>query len=205
MLLSKDYRDRARSALGLSWLGNRWGSFAVITLIYMLITAACGAFSIAVIGLIAGIILMGPLEYGMDYISLKAVRGENFQLNDLFEGLNDIVNKILLYIINAVLVFLWSLLFVIPGIIKLIEYSMSYYVLCDNPTMAANEARLESMRLMQGNKWRYFCLMFSFIGWIILSGLTFGILLLWVIPYVRTATAAFYESLVPVRVDRPVY
>ena len=72
---------------------------------------------------------------------------------------------------------------------------MSYYILKDNPGMDANEARKASIEMMKGHKWQLFCLEFSFIGWIILSILTFGILTLWVGPYMETAKAAFYEEL----------
>jgi hypothetical protein len=68
--------------------------------------------------------------------------------------------------------------------------------------MPANEARKLSMAMMEGNKWRLFCLHFSFIGWFILCGLTLGILTFWVTPYVNAAEAAFYQSLLN---QAPVY
>ena len=86
---------------------------------------------------------------------------------------------------------------IIPGIIKSLSYSMSYFILLDNPDMSANDARKESMEMMDGNKGRLFCLYLSYIGWYLLSILTFGILLFWVGPSVRTATAFFYQSLLP--------
>ena len=72
---------------------------------------------------------------------------------------------------------------------------MSYYILADNPQMSCNDARVTSMEMMKGNKWRLFCLWFSFIGWWLLSILTLGILFLWTIPYMQVATAAFYDDL----------
>ena len=82
-----------------------------------------------------------------------------------------------------------------PGIIKYYEYSMSYYILLENPQMRHQEARRASIKLMDGNKARLFCLHLSFIGWVILSAFTFGILLLWVVPYIETAQAAFYREI----------
>ena len=76
-------------------------------------------------------------------------------------------------------------------------YSMSYYILKDNPELSANEARKQSIEMMRGNKWRLFCLDFSFIGWSLLSMFTFGILMLWVTPVMQASHAAFYESLKP--------
>ena len=74
-------------------------------------------------------------------------------------------------------------------------YSMSWFILADDPNIPANEARKRSIEMMRGNKWRLFCLDFSFIGWILLSILTFGILLFWIRPYMQTARAEFYQDL----------
>ena len=65
----------------------------------------------------------------------------------------------------------------------------------ENPDITANEARKQSMIMMQGNRWRLFCLDFSFIGWVLLSCLTLGILFLWVVPYMEVAHASFYKSI----------
>ena len=72
---------------------------------------------------------------------------------------------------------------------------MTYYILSDNPVLTANEARKQSMELMRGNKWRLFCLNFSFIGWIILCVITLGILSFWISPYIQSSVAAFYEEI----------
>ena len=72
---------------------------------------------------------------------------------------------------------------------------MSYYILKDNPNMSGDEARKASIEMMKGHKWELFCLEFSYIGWILLSILTFGILTLWVNPYMEVAKVAFYENL----------
>lgn len=82
-----------------------------------------------------------------------------------------------------------------PGIIKALSYSMSWYILCDDPKVGANAARKRSMELMRGHKWKLFCLSLSFIGWWLLCILTLGILSLWVVPYQQTALAHFYRSL----------
>ena len=72
---------------------------------------------------------------------------------------------------------------------------MSYFILADDPNIPANEARKRSMEMMRGNKWRLFCLDFSFFGWILLSILTLGVLYFWIIPYIQTARAEFYQDL----------
>ncbi|MDE7216455.1 MAG: DUF975 family protein, partial [Clostridia bacterium] len=122
-----------------------------------------------------------------------------------FDGFKYFARSLVLYITNNILIALWSLLFVIPGVIKYCSYSMSYFILLDNPEMSANDARKKSMEMMDGNKWRYFCLQLSYIGWGLLCVLTFGILTLWVSPSMRTATAFFYQSLLPeVDIDEKV-
>ena len=91
--------------------------------------------------------------------------------------------------------FLWALLFIIPGIIKSYAYAMTPYILVDNPELSPNEARLKSIEIMRGHKWKYFGLQLSFIGWFLLCILSLGIGFIWLIPYVRTSYAAFYLNL----------
>lgn len=92
--------------------------------------------------------------------------------------------------------FLWSLLFVIPGIVKAYEYRMIPYLLADHPDMTMEEAFARSKEMMSGQKWRAFVLDLSFIGWYILSAFTFGILaIFYVSPYKHMTDAALYEAL----------
>ena len=90
---------------------------------------------------------------------------------------------------------LWTLLLVIPGIIKAYSYSMTFYILRENPEMTAGDAITASQKMMDGHKMDLFLLSLSFIGWAILASITFGIGYLWLIPYIYTANAAFYETL----------
>lgn len=189
-MVAKDFRNRAWSALN-----GKWGSVAVISLVYMLIVGACGALSSTGIGSVALLLITGPLTVALASIALKVIRGEAFELKDLFDGFNNFTNTFLLYLLNSIFISLWSLLFFIPGIVKSLSYSMSYYIMAEHPEMTHTEARKASMAMMEGNKWRLFCLQLSFIGWYILCGFTFGILTIWVTPYVQTATAAFYEEI----------
>lgn len=90
---------------------------------------------------------------------------------------------------------LWTLVLVIPGIIKAYSYSMTFYILRENPEMTAGDAITASQKMMDGHKMDLFLLSLSFIGWAILASITFGIGYLWLIPYIYTAYAAFYETL----------
>lgn len=92
--------------------------------------------------------------------------------------------------------FFWSLLFIIPGIVKAYEYRMIPFLLADNPQMTKEEAFAESKRMMKGQKWRTFVLDLSFLGWYILAAPTLGILgVFYVIPYVNQTHAALYQTL----------
>ena len=95
----------------------------------------------------------------------------------------------------AVFTLLWSLLLYIPGIIKAISYSMSFYILAENPEMSAREALNESKKIMHGHKMDYFVLALSFIPWILLVMITFGIAAIWVAPYMQLTITNFYHSI----------
>lgn len=89
---------------------------------------------------------------------------------------------------------LWSLLLIVPGIIKVLSYAMTSYILVDRPELSANQAINLSKRMMRGHKFDLFYLYLSFIGWIFLCFLTLGIGLVWFLPYAQTAEASFYED-----------
>jgi len=88
--------------------------------------------------------------------------------------------------------------------VKSYLYKLTMYLLNDNPTMSSKEVVEESARLMQGNRWRLFCLEFSFIGWAILASFTFGIGMLWLAPYMVVAEIEFYENLSGNKVEAQV-
>ncbi len=100
-----------------------------------------------------------------------------------------------LYIFMGFFVFLWSLLLLVPGIIASFRYSMAVYLMAENTDLGIREAVNLSKQMMQGNKGRLFCLYISFIGWALLSVVTFGIGLFFLAPYMNAATAAFYLNL----------
>ena len=90
---------------------------------------------------------------------------------------------------------LWTLLFIIPGIIKSYEYSIIPYILADDPEISSKDAFKKAKQMMKGNKWRLFKLEFSFIGWFVLCVLTLGIGTFFLIPYISAANAEFYVEL----------
>ena len=187
---ARDFRAKAWAACK----GN-WGVAILSIIIVGIISGICGV--IPAVGSLIALVITGPLTLGLATVFSKLIRGEKAEIANVFDGFKNFVDSFLLYILNGLFTALWSLLFVIPGIVMSYAYSMSFYILKDNPELSANEARKQSIEMMRGNKWRLFCLDFSFIGWSLLSMFTFGILMLWVTPVMQASRAAFYESLKP--------
>ena len=184
-MLAKDYRKKAWDRLS----GN-WGAAILAFLLYTLIISALSFTGIGTI------ILTGPLYVGMVAVFVQLARTGTTKIEHMFEGITTgFVNKMLGFILISLYVALWTMLFWIPGIVKSFSYAMTYYILNDNPEMSANDAITRSREMMDGHKWQLFCLRLSFIGWILLSCLTFGILLIVVMPYMQAAEAEFYEKL----------
>lgn len=149
-------------------------------------------------GLIPGLITLivgPPLTLGLTMIFLGLTRDESPEINTLFSGFSYMGPAILLNIMIAVFTCLWSLLFVIPGIIKAISYSMAYFVLADNPELSAKEALDESKRITSGHIGDLFVLYLSFIPWVLLGAITCGLALIYVVPYMQTTMANYYLEL----------
>ncbi len=165
-----------------------WTAAVLITLLYSVLM---GALSATVLG---SILLGGPLWYGLHTFYLGQIRMEKPGVGVLFDGLHYCLGtSIVVYLLQGIFTFLWSLLFFIPGIVKSYSYAMAPYILVDHPDMDALEVIDESRAMMDGNKWRLFCLDVSFLGWILLCVLTLGIGYFWLIPYMGCARAQFYE------------
>ena len=139
-------------------------------------------------------ILGGVVQLGYAGFLLKQQDREIGSVKDLFSQFDRFGQGFLQSFLRGLYVFLWSLLFVIPGIIKLFSYAMTPFIMADNPNMTAKEAITASKQLMRGHKWELFCLSFSFIGWELLAILTLGIGEIFLAPYVEAAYAAFYRD-----------
>lgn len=134
------------------------------------------------------------LQLGYFKYNVKIIRKEDSKVGDVFYGFNLFGKALWLTIITAFFSFLWSALFVIPGIIKQLSYFLAPFILSDNPQMTAREALSESKRLMKGRKGRLFYIELSFIVWILIGVITVGIGLLWIIPYMTATFSAFYDD-----------
>lgn len=187
MKANSEFRNDAYSVLE-----GKWGISALCILIAYAISAAAG--SIPFIGPVVTLLLL-PLNYGLDVLFLRNLRGEQIGVGQLFDGFKDYVRIFCTLLLQTVYTFLWTLLLVVPGIIKGYSYAMTNFILKDDPELQNNAAIEKSMKMMEGHKMDLFLLDLSFIGWAILSCLTLGIGFLFLIPYVNSAHAAFYEDL----------
>ena len=193
MKSSAAYRDAAWNSLS----GN-WGSAVVFTLVYFVIACIAGVIDGALTlgSSLVTVLLTAPVTYSYNIMFLDNQRsGKAFDVQALFEGYNDYLRITGTYLLMCVYIFLWTLLLIVPGIIKSISYSQTLYVLRDEPSLTYNGAIERSMAMMEGHKMDYFLLILSFIGWYILGIISLGIGFLWINPYVSKTKALFYEDL----------
>lgn len=136
------------------------------------------------------------LSFGSLSFFLKLSRDEEVTYKEVFEKTNMFLPYIIISLVSAIFSLLWGLLFIIPGIIAAISYSQAMFIKLDNPDMDEIECIRKSKEIMNGHKLDYFILNLSFIGWAFLGIFTFGILYIWLIPYISLAQANFYNSLI---------
>ena len=162
------------------------GAFILASLPIIIIASLFAAVIYFALGSFIGV--------GYAKFNLNLVDKKNAAFETLFEYFTHWKTTTIARLLRALYVFLWSLLFIIPGIVAGFSYAMTDYILAEDPELTADEAISQSKSLMMGNKWRFFCLQFSFIGWDILATLAFGIGHLWLTPYKQAAYAAFYRE-----------
>lgn len=217
MLKAKDFRQSAREALK-----GKWKQAGIAGLIAGILggnilykgyatgstTNVAGenieqfSFEVIIIALVmivvvsAVMILIGSLV-GLGYakFNLSLFQGEEADVKQVFSERKRYKDCFVLYLLQIIYITIGSICLVIPGIIAFYAYSMAPYIMVENPELSAKEAMKASKELMKGNKWRLFCLSFSFIGWDILAALSFGIGHIVLCPYVEAAGAAFYRAI----------
>ncbi|MBQ7374860.1 MAG: DUF975 family protein [Clostridia bacterium] len=140
-------------------------------------------------------IIGGAVGIGYSKFNLDLMDGNEARVGTLFDYFNEWKKGFVARLLRSIYIFLWSLLFVIPGIMASYSYALVHHVMAEDPSLTAREALRESKEIMRGNRWRLFCLLLSFIGWDILGALTLGIGYLWITPYREAAIAAFYRDI----------
>lgn len=150
--------------------------------------------------IIGGAITLGYVEF---HLNIEDQNNEA-KFKKLFSQFKRLKTGIAMQVLRGVYILLWSFI-PIAGYIKTFSYAMTPYILTENPGLTANQAITESRKLMDGNKWRLFCLSFSFIGWFLLCIFTgaFGIFLLRT--YQEASFAAFYREIKREKYGEPEY
>lgn len=194
-MLPKDYRHHAAEQV------NPYNTTLALTeLVVGIALGVLGCFNLipfAGVALSSAILLIiaGPLQFSYVDISKKVYAKETPKIEDIFLGFNRFAQAFVLEILVSIFVFLWSLLLIVPGIIKAYSYSQALYLAHNAPEKASADCIKESMKIMKGHKGDLFLLDLSYIGWYLLSILTLGILLLWVVPKHRQARYLFHLNL----------
>ena len=194
-----NYKNRALSSLK----GN-WDNAVIATLVYLAVVTVLSYGLIAILKItkvdtqIANVVqvLYIPLGWGYAVMFLNHIRGGGIKIKDIFGAFNskDYTRVLLTMLLQGLIILLGMLLLIVPGIILALMYSQTYFIMKDDPEMRYMKALKKSAAMMQGHKWEYFKLMFSFIGWVLLSAILW-IGVLWLNPYMYTTTAHYYEDL----------
>ena len=172
---------------GSGWNEHLMG-FVVGGIGFAVITALIMAVAFFVLG---SVISLGYSRFNLDLVD----RRKEPEISTLFGYFPHWKTAAAAKLLQTLYVLLWSLLFVIPGIVASYSYAMTDYILAEHPELTASEAIDQSKQMMDGNRFRLFCLHFSFIGWDFLCALALGIGHLWLTPYKQAATAAFYREI----------
>ena len=181
---------------GVSSLKGNWSGAVITSLVYTIVAVAI--VCVPVFGPFANLFLVEPIAWGLSIAFLDLCReGKKVSTDSLWvalrSGMAEYKRITFTLLLMALYVMLWCLLLYVPGIIKMLSYSLTYYILKDEPELKYNAAIEKSMAMMQGNKMKLFkmVLILALIG-MVASITIVGIF--WFIPYAQTAMAAFYED-----------
>jgi uncharacterized membrane protein len=153
-------------------------------------TGAMNLFANLVEMLVSGAFMVGFCGFFLGIAQEGTAR-----LELLFVGFQRFWKSFGTYFFYTLFIVLWTLLFIIPGIIAAFRYAMAFFIIADDAECGALEALSRSKEMMKGNKWKFFCLHWRFLGWALLAMFfTFGIGFLWLVPYMQTSFAKFYEN-----------
>lgn len=166
-----------------------FGSLPMFIKVYLAIAAGCASVTFWVSFILGGVVQLGYAQY-----LLKQHDGEACSVKELFSLFDRFGQGFLQALLRGIYTFLWSLLLIVPGIIKSYAYSMTPFIMVENPNVTANEAIKLSQEKMRGHKGELFWLGLTFFGWSILATLTGGIGYFFLNPYMNAAYAAFYRD-----------
>ena len=189
-----------RSGSGVSYIFSGGGTFSHLDEIFQFNSFIARP---AIVTTLLGIFVGLPLEIGQYHYALENRKGHVDFSQALSHGFtHNYGNVILVLFLRNLFIFLWSLLLVVPGIVKAYQYRLVRYLVAENPDIPCDTALNRSKALMDGHKMDAFVLDLSFIGWFLLSGLTCGIVgVFWVNPYYRQTDAEFYAAIIAQQPD----
>lgn len=208
MRTNQEYKNAA-----LDRLRGNWSPAVVATLVYAFVVLLISGGSFSPIlgdnanlglglwfggsGILISFFVAAPLQVGYENATrlLYERRDINVTRNMTDMALSNYLHKVWGMFLMGLKLILWTMLFIIPGLVMAYAYAMTTYILEEHPEYSAWDASTRSRQMMKGHKFDLFYLHLSFIGWFLLSIFTFGIGLLWLCPYVDVATAAFYNDL----------
>lgn len=187
---NSELKSKAKAQLGSKLFSNAWLMALLVCVIVGAITTAAGT----IVPALGATLILGAVEYGTSRVFLDQARsGRAMELGELFSGFSsDFGELFLLGFLTSLFTALWSLLLVIPGIVKAYSWSLIYYIKCDHPEYDWRACMKESTAMMRGYKMKLFLLDLSFIGWYIVGSLCLGVGTLWVVPYHMATHAQFY-------------
>jgi uncharacterized membrane protein len=180
----------ARESLRGKW-GLAIGTFVVYLIIIGSIQVVARFFPLA--GLLS-LLIVGPFVLGLAIFALSISRDQEARLEQIFEGFNNFGTALGAYLLMLLFTLLWTLLLIIPGIIAAISYSLTFYILADDNKIGPMDAIDKSKKMMDGYKWKCFCLGLRFFGLALLCIITLGIGFLWLMPFMQVTMAKFYDD-----------
>jgi len=142
---------------------------------------------------IVELLVSGAFTVGFMGFFLGIAQDAEARLELLFVGFQRFWKSFGTYFFYSLFVLLWMLLFIIPGIIAAFRYAMVFFIIADDEDCGALEALGRSKEMMKGNKWKFFCLHWRFFWWGLLC-MIIPLGMLWLVPYMQTSFAKFYED-----------
>ena len=188
-------------------LNGKWSSAGVVCLIYLLATVVINIPSNTLKENPSGQDAWGTIEFilnlfldtGIIACFYDVVLGKELSYKRLFvgftSGIEFAVKLFFTHFFTFLFIFAWSLLLIVPGIMKAYSYGVALYVFLDNPELSPLEAIKKSKEMMYGHRWELFVLELRFIPWFLLGIITLGIGFIWIVPYFMTAYSEFYIQL----------
>lgn len=172
-----------------SQLSGNWLTAAIASLIYLAIMVIASSTTFL------ELLITGPLTFGyILYIACLADTRDN-NLNLLFKGFERFLQTFIAGLLVSLATGVGFILLIVPGIIVSCGFSMTFFIMVDNPEISGIDAMTQSWEMMKGHKWDIFCLWLRFFGWILICILTLGIGYLWLQPYITLTTLNYYRKL----------